>query len=610
MQLHSISHFPQSSHCVWLYSAVYTGKIATYAVLFLFVSFLIQPVHQALANESAAESLSEEVESVVVENPGGPEVSPEQEIVLDDPDIASAVDEPILNPDSAQSEQSETVGVTTSLTPEVTDDAGQLPEQDTVASTSDTSDIPTTTDETISSSTDAVDTGGTGSTTELSQDTSTDDSILGSSSDTPTEQDDTVDSDQDDTSSETQEDVSTADGSSEGGADNSDDSVQQPEDQLITEGVNDIVNEVVTLTRQLVTEENYYQFSRKSCAPVGDGTFHCSMNTEPVIDSQAVVYAEKDVDGDMEIFMRTSKGDVEQITDNNYDDTSPDFDAKSMRIVWQQLIEGRYQVMSYDLNTKKTTQLTFARTNSMEPKVSVDGITWQMWDGEDWEIIYFDGKFADQITDNNIQDVTPVIEDGYILWSILGGESQEARVYSLETKEILTIQGHEGGAIANPRFVLVYDTKFDNGDIVTQGFDPVTGLSAPIAAKPAENPIDIPEADPIGEIRALIQNKSIGKEQKIVSDATKGTATSTDAAVVVSVASSSSNALDLSALQTEFELDIDAASTTLATEPAFELDEYDLVITDTASSTTSSRPSVYEINLAAQATEVASSTQQ
>src|SRR5690606_27206597 len=127
----------------------------------------------------------------------------------------------------------------------------------------------------------------------------------------------------------------------------------------------------------------------------------------------------------------------------------------------------------YDITEDEESQLTFSRTNNMEPKISRDGVVWQAWDDNDWEIMYFDGDFTTQITDNEVQDVAPVIEDGYVLWTILGRNTQEAKVYSLESGQTRTITGHDGGVIQNPRFVLVYDTKYDNGDIVTQGFDPL-----------------------------------------------------------------------------------------------------------------------------------------
>jgi hypothetical protein len=366
--------------------------------------------------------------------------------------------------------------------------------------------------------------------------------------------------------------------------------------------VGSVVNEVVTLTRQMVTEENFYQFSRQSCVAVGDGTFHCTTKEKPTIDPTSAVYAEKDETGDMEIYMRTGKGDVKQLTDNDFEDTSPDVDLTSMRAVWQRLIDGRYQIISYDLEERKETQLTFSRTNSMEPKVSEEGIVWQAWDGNDWEVMFFDGQFTDQITDNDMQDVTPVIEDGYVLWSVLGGTTAEARVYSIKSGELMTITGHEGGAVANPRFVLVYDTKFDNGDVVTQGFDPVTGLATPLASKPAELPFTIPEPDPVGEIRALINNKSTQKEKEIV------TVPVTTDGGDLNLSTTSATSSDTLILNIPNDLGDDAILLSPEIQPDFELTEYDLVITKEASSTnsvlnkqfylgTSTAPSVTSVEL-------------
>ena len=141
----------------------------------------------------------------------------------------------------------------------------------------------------------------------------------------------------------------------------------------------------------------------------------------------------------------------------------------------------------------------------------------------------------------------------------------------------MTITGHEGGAVANPRFVLVYDTKFDNGDVVTQGFDPETGLSAPIAAKPADLPFDIPESDPVGEIRALIQNKSTQKDKDVVT--IKATSGDGELDLATSTATSS-DTLNIS--NPSLDDIIDSGSPTTTEE--FVLTDFDLVITKTASS--------------------------
>lgn len=329
--------------------------------------------------------------------------------------------------------------------------------------------------------------------------------------------------------------------------------------------------EQVVQVENLVTEENFYQFSKQSCVAVGEGTYHCSTSTESVADASSAVYIDRDNGGDMEVFLRTSKSKVKQITDNDYDDTAAHYDPESMKIVWQRLIDGRQQIVLFDILNGEEKQITFSKTNNMEPKVSAAGIVWQAWDNSDWEIMFFDGSYTEQLTDNSAQDVAPVIQDGYVLWNVLGGDDQQAQVYSLDTQETLSIDGYEGGVISNPRFVLVYDTKFDNGDVVTQSFDPSTGLSEPIAAQPAPEPINIPESDPVGEIRALISNKSKDEQLLLEVEADSnaaGTVPQTD------------NTLDLKSPGGEQDISVSAPSS--ANNQEFELTEYDLVIPESA----------------------------
>jgi hypothetical protein len=330
----------------------------------------------------------------------------------------------------------------------------------------------------------------------------------------------------------------------------------------------------VVTVQNIITEDNFYQFSKQSCIAVGDGAYHCSNKTADEIGLQSVASAKQGSSGNMEIFLQTSKNKERQITDNTYDDTAPHYDPESMRVVWHRLVDGRYQIILYDIMEDNESQLTFSKTNNMEPKVSEAGIVWQAWDGNDWEIMFFDGSYTEQLTNNDSQDVAPVIQDGYVLWNVLGTDEQQARVYSLDTKETISIEGYEGGAIANPRFVLVYDTQFENGDVVTQSFDPTTGLSEPITAKAAPEPIDIPETDPTGEIRALLLQGKNQKEDNELFDL------DSDDPQLPNIASSTPGTLNLSSpsdIATDVIMQPQNSNT-----PQFELTEYDLVISQDA----------------------------
>lgn len=539
-----ISNYSKKRHAAFIYNVVFNSAFSLFVVIILFTSFLVQPIHQAYANELGSED--EPVDEVKVKD-------------------KQAVQQPVSD-EELFTENEETVLIdeanTDSETITLNDD---IAEQDDVSVNPDNETLDTT--ELTDNDTDLDNQNSTSPGPGLGENNE--------ASTTPVTDSDSSDQ----TSSSTPEGIDSDDDLDESDTDN--------QDSKSTTTLEEIEPVVPVQAQSLTTDDNYYQFSKKSCVSIGDGTFHCSLSQETGIDLNAVVYSELGENKNMEIFLRTSEGEVKQITSNDYEDTSPNYNAESMQVVWQRQIDDRYQIIKYDISEEEESQLTFSRTNNMEPKVSEQGIVWQMWDGSDWEIMYFDGKYTDQLTDNLTQDVAPAIDDGYVLWSVLGGSEQEAKVYSLASGEILNINGYEGGMIANPRFVLVYDTVFDNGDVVTQGFDPVTGLSAPIAAKPADNPVNIPNTDSTGETRALIQNKS-SHEDDFNPDGTKNvTGSSTPGFANGSTSTSSvSDSLDLRGAKDnivlpspdEDNLENLNSSTTEKIVEEFELTDYDLIL--------------------------------
>ncbi len=533
-----------------IYAVVFNSTFAVLLVFMLLASFAIQPIHQAYANEALAESSPE----------------PEQTTAADDVEV-DQTSEVIEDLPLTQVDESEIIEDVSSFDNSVDDESTVDTPQEQIADF-EVAESATNTDSLSDNDIDEIETNDD---SEIS--TSSDEMASSTDSDTDVETADDEEITDNDPDAETSDDQATT---------------TQIEVSTSTATTTNLVE-----AQPLINDDNYYQFSKTSCVGIGDGTFHCTLNTGSEINAQSVVYAAMGANNNMEIFLKTAKGTVKQLTDNEYDDTSPNYDAESRQIVWQRLIDGRYQIILYDIDEESEAQLTFSRTNNMEPKVSESGIVWQSWDNNDWEVMYFDGKYTDQITKNDLQDVAPAIHDGYILWSLLGGEEQEARVYSLDSGEILNINGYEGGLISNPRFVLVYDTQYDNGDIVTQGFDPVTGLSAPIAAKPVEDPIDIPDTESTGETKALIQNKSSQKNDFIVTGNSGGSATSTDGNPdTISTTTSDSSTLNLKATSTA---DYVATSTTPDTEETpFELTDYDLILLPDASADTTNTASTTE----------------
>ncbi len=281
-------------------------------------------------------------------------------------------------------------------------------------------------------------------------------------------------------------------------------------------GINDSENTQVSNVTN--NDDNYYQFSRNDCVLVREGVYNCSKVDEllPNNDkttlalSSPSIYAKLGKSGNLEIFIKDVEGKVKQITNNTVDDNFPDYDKESEKIVWQRLIDGRHQIVLFDLKTETETVLTNSKFNNIEPKISGNRVVWQSWDGSDWEISLYDNNKNNKIkviTDNKMQDVAPNINNEYVIWTVLGQGKKYAKVYSIKSNKILDINNYEGGVVTNPRFVLVYDVKFNNGDTITQTFNPKTGISQAVSANTKREPIDLPKSEPTGETKALIQNK-------------------------------------------------------------------------------------------------------
>ena len=141
----------------------------------------------------------------------------------------------------------------------------------------------------------------------------------------------------------------------------------------------------------------------------------------------------------------------------------------------------------------------------MYPSKYGDVVVWQGWVGNDWEIMLEADREFTMLTDNTFHDVSPSINGDHIIWQSFEDTVWKVKVYDMVTKTTDTITDSEGGSVENPRFVLVYDTKFDNGDTETKGYDLKSGEVVPLSSKPGPMPERIPDPDPTDEDRAILQ---------------------------------------------------------------------------------------------------------
>jgi hypothetical protein len=265
---------------------------------------------------------------------------------------------------------------------------------------------------------------------------------------------------------------------------------------------------IPTLT---VESDQMIQFQKTNCLAVEDGSFYCQQASTTAPTVERGLFALPDADGDLEIYVKDNN-DLTQVSFNTVDDASPYYDPASDSIVWHRLIDERYQIVVHDVASGEEFQLTDTSTNNMEPFRADNVIVWQHWANDAWQIMMYDGNDIKQLTETVEHNLAPVVRNNLVVWHRVMYGEKTIEVYDFQTDSYMTIKDDNGGTISNPRMVLVYDAAMDNGDIITRGYDLVTGEITSFAAEPAPVPDEIPDPDATGETRALLNSKATEEE--------------------------------------------------------------------------------------------------
>ncbi|MCK5591020.1 MAG: hypothetical protein KAI72_03605, partial [Candidatus Pacebacteria bacterium] len=207
------------------------------------------------------------------------------------------------------------------------------------------------------------------------------------------------------------------------------------------------------------------------------------------------VFAQEE-DDDSEIIFQHG-GQVRQITDNTHSDINPVYDEKGDIIVWQALVNGRWQIMVHDLAKGITEQISGGGFNNINPHASGGIVVWQGWAGSNWDIFYAQhitlpdqtrAWKAVQVTDNVWPDVDPRVVDGVVLWEAYIGDSWQ--IFSYETTTGKLVQVSQGkGDNRNPRLVVLWDS-IEDGVAQTIQYDISTNERAVVGTGP------VPTEDP------------------------------------------------------------------------------------------------------------------
>ncbi len=469
-----------------MYRVVFDGVLVKYGVFLLFVFLLLQPLAPAFADE-------------IVSNPPSDTVVDTESISAPPEEITEEASE---EPEAQSAEEPEETEMIEQQPAE--EAAGEPPVVPAGGNEEENNDTASSTEEEIH--------------TPEQEATSTDDVVT-----------DPQPSDQQE--ADAQE-------SGVGGENEANDNMNEESADMSDEDEIDASNEQATATQSASTTDesvlivdhnaNQLQFDPAQCASVGDGAFYCSTPKSSQEFKEDGVFAAPDSDGDMEIFVRLN-GEETQVTSNLIDDNAPYYDALSDRIVWHANYNDRYQIMSYDMRTNEEVRLTSTPYNNMEPVAYGDITMYQSWIDNNWEIMYHDGTELRRLTTNTQHDVSPSIRGGYIVWQSQFSDGWQVAVYDQKTDHVEYVKSDGGAKVENPRFVLVYDSTNNEGDVQTLGYDFDNRQAFTLNSIPADLPDELPDPDQTGETRALIQSKQSVRGTEIQEDdiVPTNTATST-----------------------------------------------------------------------------------
>lgn len=278
------------------------------------------------------------------------------------------------------------------------------------------------------------------------------------------------------------------------------DSESSDETETVSSSSAPVNHEFVSVTKS----DSEITFDKNECTELSNGSFYCyQVIDEGLTDS---LFASPDQGGDLEIFL-VRDGKQAQLTNNNVDDASPYFDSTTNTIVWHRLVNDRYQIISYNLNTQEEEQLTNNEVNNMEPTKQGKYVVWQRWLNNSWNIVLFDGQKETIITNNSEHNVAPHLQGNLVVWNKHSKDNTRTiEMYNIETGTYVTVNDPDGMTVDNPRMVLIYDSLQPNGEIVTKGYNIFTGEFIKLDTLPRQLP-EIPDSESTTEVRALIQPK-------------------------------------------------------------------------------------------------------
>jgi hypothetical protein len=139
---------------------------------------------------------------------------------------------------------------------------------------------------------------------------------------------------------------------------------------------------------------------------------------------------------DYEIFRyRFDTGEMEQVTNNQFDDTHP--------VVWNGEIawiaHPTVNAEIFHMRDGVIRKISETSQDNSAPSIWEGRVVWQGYDDTDLEIYYFNGRRTIKLTSNTWDDIAPQVRDGVIAWMSYVGNG-DAEIMALDLSDNITVQ--------------------------------------------------------------------------------------------------------------------------------------------------------------------------
>lgn len=156
------------------------------------------------------------------------------------------------------------------------------------------------------------------------------------------------------------------------------------------------------------------------------------------------------VTGDFpQIFYRYNQQTV-QLTSTSYIHLHPV--SSGQYVAWVGIINGESQVFLCDVLNDSLVQLSSVSPNE-GIYIHQNQVVWQGWDGQNWQIFYYDGSQVQQITNGSDSSYHAITDGKQIVYAEqLGIDDWKAQSYDIASGQVTTLRQGGTASTAYPSF--------------------------------------------------------------------------------------------------------------------------------------------------------------